>query len=93
MRIRPSVVIALGLGYVLGSRGGREHYDVIMRQLREVRERPEVQSAAGVVSAQAGTVFHRVRSLFAGEVEPSGARPFRPVAAHSSNGVSSVGAH
>ncbi|MCM3923660.1 hypothetical protein ND748_18565 [Frankia sp. AiPs1] len=93
MRIRPSVVIALGLGYVLGSRGGREHYDVIMRQLREVRERPEVQSAAGVVSAQAGTVFHRVRSLFAGEVEAAGTGQFRPVAAHSSNGVSSVGAH
>jgi hypothetical protein len=93
MHIRPSVVIALGVGYVLGARGGREHYDMIMRQLRDVRERPEVQSAAGLVSAQAGTVYQRVRGLLSGESEESGSRPFRPGANHSSNGVSSVGAH
>ncbi len=93
MHIRPSVVIALGVGYVLGARAGRERYDAIMRQAREVRERPEVQSAAGLVSAQAGTLYQRVRDMLAGEVEPSGTRPFRPAGVHSSNGVSSVGAH
>jgi len=92
MRIRPSVVLALGLGYVLGARAGREQYDVIMRQVREVRERPEVQSAAGLVSAQAGTVYQKVREVFSGRPEEPTSRPFSPLASPSSNGASSVGA-
>lgn len=93
MRIRPSVVLALGLGYVLGARAGREQYDVIMRQVREVRERPEVQSAAGLVSAQAGTVYQRVREVFAGRPAEPTSRPFAPSGSHSSNGLGSVSTH
>ncbi|CUU55524.1 hypothetical protein Ga0074812_105176 [Parafrankia irregularis] len=88
MRIRPSVAIALGVGYVLGARGGREHYDAIMRQAREVRERPEVQSVAGVVSAQAGALFHRVRAMLGGTEPDVNSAPFAlPRDAHSSNGA------
>ncbi|EFC79881.1 hypothetical protein [Parafrankia sp. EUN1f] len=89
MRIRPSVAIALGVGYVLGARGGREHYDAIMRQAREVRERPEVQSVAGVVSAQAGALFGRVRAMLGGSSEGDvNSAPFAlPRDAHSSNGA------
>ncbi|MCK9877036.1 hypothetical protein MXD59_14850 [Frankia sp. Ag45/Mut15] len=93
MRIRPSVVIALGVGYVLGARAGREQYDAIMRQAREIRERPEVQGAAGLISAQAGAAFQRARGLLGIEPEPPRTLPFRPLAAHSSNGVSSVSTH
>ncbi|WP_018636926.1 hypothetical protein [Parafrankia elaeagni] len=89
MRIRPSVVIALGIGYVLGARAGREHYDAIMRQAREVRERPEVQTVAGVVSAQAGTLVQRVRTMLGGssDVDGEGVSISSPHGAHSSNGV------
>ncbi|MCM3882824.1 hypothetical protein [Frankia sp. R82] len=93
MRIRPGVVAALGVGYVLGARAGREHYDAIMRQAREIRERPEFQGAAGLVSAQAGAAFQRVRGLLGAGTESPRTLPFRPLAAHSSNGVSSVSAH
>jgi hypothetical protein len=61
MRISPSVALAFGAGYILGARAGRDHYDAITRQVRAIRERPEVQSAAGVVSAQAGDLYQRVR--------------------------------
>lgn len=91
MRIRPSVVLALGIGYVLGARAGREHYDAIMRQARDVRERPEVQSAAGVVSAQAATIARRVRETLGQPVGTGESLTPHP-GSHSSNGVG-VGSH
>ncbi|MEX5631768.1 hypothetical protein [Parafrankia sp. FMc2] len=89
MRIRPSVVIALGIGYVLGARAGREHYDAIMRQAREVRERPEVQTVAGVVSAQAGALVQRARAVLGGSSDVGhGTVSNSPLhGAHTSNGV------
>ncbi|OAA24670.1 hypothetical protein UG55_10282 [Frankia sp. EI5c] len=89
MRIRPSLVVALGVGYVLGARAGREQYDALMRQAREVRERPEVQSIAGVVSAQAGALVQRVRSLVGGsaDTEVESASFSLPHGTHSANGV------
>ncbi|WP_045875938.1 hypothetical protein [Pseudofrankia sp. DC12] len=63
MRIRPTVAVAFGLGYVLGTRAGRESYDEITRQARLVWDRPEVQSVAGIVSAQAGGAYRRARTL------------------------------
>jgi hypothetical protein len=63
MRIRPTVALAFGLGYLLGSRAGRESYDEITRQARLVWDRPEVQSVAGIVSAQAGSTYRRAASL------------------------------
>jgi hypothetical protein len=62
MRFRPSVILGFGIGYLVGARAGRERYDLIMRQVRELRERPEVQGAAGVVSAQAGNLVEKVRA-------------------------------
>ncbi|MCK9929915.1 hypothetical protein MXD62_22570 [Frankia sp. Mgl5] len=87
MRIRPSVVVALGIGYVLGARAGRGHYDAIMRQAREVRERPEVQSVAGVVSAQAGALAQRVRTVLGSAQDSDGTTFAASLGAHSSNGV------
>ncbi|ABD12578.1 hypothetical protein [Frankia casuarinae] len=91
MRIRPSVILALGLGYVLGARAGREHYDAIMRQVRDLQERPEVQSVAGLVSAQAATVYQKARDLLGAHAGQSATRLFAPLGSHSSNGVGSNG--
>jgi hypothetical protein len=40
--------LAMGFaaGYLMGAKAGRERYDQIMRQLKELRERPEVQNLA-----------------------------------------------
>jgi hypothetical protein len=95
MHFKPGFVVGLGLGYLLGARAGRDRYDMIMRQARAVRERPEVQSAAGVVSAQASGLIDKVRRTLGG-VTGRGGRPpatdaFAGAAgAHSVNGTGAV---
>jgi hypothetical protein len=41
-----TVLIAGGVGYVLGARAGRERYEQIRRTALRVKENPTVQSAA-----------------------------------------------
>ncbi len=40
------------IGYVLGSRAGRQRYEQIERMCRQVIDHPAVQGAAGVISAK-----------------------------------------
>ena len=42
----------LALGYVLGTRAGREKYDELVGNARQLWQHPSVQEAAGVVQAQ-----------------------------------------
>jgi hypothetical protein len=65
MRYRLSFLLGLGTGYVLGARAGRERYDALMRSFREAKEQPGVQSAAGVVAAQASGLAQKARSVVA----------------------------
>jgi len=48
-----SFLAGLGVGYVLGTRAGRERFEQIVGKARQVWESPTVQEAAGVVQAQA----------------------------------------
>lgn len=50
-------------GYVLGARAGRERYESLVRTFRSLKDRPEVQGAAGIMAAQAGTLAQRARSV------------------------------
>ncbi|MHB8342105.1 MAG: hypothetical protein ACYDB7_13175 [Mycobacteriales bacterium] len=61
--MRKRIIFGTGFaaGYLLGARAGRQRYDAIMRTLRSLAERPEAQEAAGVLQAQAGTLFRGVR--------------------------------
>ena len=63
MAIRAVFGIGFATGYILGARAGRERYETLVRAFRAVKERPEVQGAAGIVAAQAGTLAHRARSV------------------------------
>lgn len=49
-------MLALGvaIGYVLGTRAGRERYDQLVRSYRKLVDHPMVQGAAGVVRAKLG---------------------------------------
>jgi hypothetical protein len=47
----------LAVGYVVGTRAGRERYDQLMQSARQLRENPTVQEAAGVVQEQANRLF------------------------------------
>ncbi|MER6945000.1 YtxH domain-containing protein [Nonomuraea sp. NPDC000554] len=52
MRYRMTFAVGLAVGYVLGSRAGRERYEQIKRMAQRVADSPRVQEAAGVVGAQ-----------------------------------------
>ncbi|MEV5891962.1 YtxH domain-containing protein [Nonomuraea fuscirosea] len=53
MRYRLTFAVGLAVGYVLGSRAGRERYEQIKRTAQRVADNPRVQEAAGVFGAQA----------------------------------------
>ena len=46
-------MLAAGVGVAAAARLGRPGYERITRRVRELRERPGLQEAAGVMSAQA----------------------------------------
>jgi hypothetical protein len=62
MRYRLTFLLGVGAGYVLGARAGRERYDQLMRSFRDAKEQPGVQSAAGVVAAQASGLAQKAKS-------------------------------
>ncbi|WP_327584265.1 YtxH domain-containing protein [Nonomuraea sp. NBC_00507] len=62
MRYRMTFAAGLAIGYVLGSRAGRERYEQIKRAAQRVADNPRVQEAAGVVGAQASKYAGMARS-------------------------------
>src|SRR5262245_37098850 len=61
MRGRLWFIGGLGIGYVLGTRAGRERFDQIVGAARRFWESPTVQEAAGVVQAQATKIYEQGR--------------------------------
>jgi hypothetical protein len=57
------VILAMGfaVGYVLGTRAGRQRYEQIARMARRVMDHPTVQSTAGILGAQATDLAGRAR--------------------------------
>jgi hypothetical protein len=47
-------VLGLTVGYILGSRAGRERYDQLMDAYRRLVDHPVVQGAAGIIRAKVG---------------------------------------
>ncbi len=47
-------VLGIAVGYVLGTRAGRERYDQLVRAYRTLVDHPLTQGAAGVVRAKLG---------------------------------------
>jgi hypothetical protein len=52
-RYRISFITGLAIGYILGTRAGRERYEQLKKLARAVADNPAVQQAAGAVQAQA----------------------------------------
>ncbi|MEV0585873.1 YtxH domain-containing protein [Nonomuraea sp. NPDC050310] len=80
MRYRMVFAVGLAVGYVLGSRAGRERYEQIKRTAQRVADSPTVQEAAGLVGAQVSkatglakdTLQHRVPFLNRGDHHDTG---------------------
>ncbi len=62
MRYKATFAAGFGFGYVLGSRAGRQRYEQLSRVAHDLAESPAVQSAAGVLQAQAERLLGRARS-------------------------------
>ncbi|MEV8635818.1 YtxH domain-containing protein [Streptosporangium sp. NPDC051023] len=56
MRYRLMFGVGLAVGYVLGSRAGRERYEQLKRMAHRVSDSPAVQEAAGLVGARVSQV-------------------------------------
>jgi len=61
---RVSFVAGLAVGFVAGTRAGRERYDQMVKAAKSFAENPTVQQAAGAIQAQAtqlvSTTAHKV---------------------------------
>lgn len=61
MRYKLTFLVGLAVGYVLGTRAGRERYEQIKRSARRVADNPSVQETAGVLQAQASGLTDQAR--------------------------------
>ncbi|MFD9124741.1 hypothetical protein [Kitasatospora sp. NPDC059571] len=61
-------VVGLGLGYILGTRAGRQRYEQIARAAQKVSQNPRVQDAAGKAKQQAGAVAGKAAGAVADKV-------------------------
>ena len=52
-----------GVGYVLGTRAGRQKYDAMVGKAREVMGRPEVKEATDAIQAEANRLYDEGRQL------------------------------
>ena len=57
MRYRLTFITGLAVGYVLGTRAGRERYDQLAEAARKVRNDPTVQSAIDTVQDTATRLY------------------------------------
>ncbi len=70
-------LLGLGLGYVLGTRAGRQRYEQLHRSWRQIRDNPAVQEAAGLVQARAENAVGAVKSRIGSETsDPRAASSF-----------------
>ncbi|GAA2099055.1 YtxH domain-containing protein [Actinomadura alba] len=56
MKYKATFIAGGAVGYLLGTRAGRERYEQIKRVYRRIAENPTVQETAGVLRAQVGTL-------------------------------------
>ena len=53
------IFVGAAIGYVFGSRAGRERYEQIKRWSSRAADHPAVQGAAGFVRAKVSQLIHR----------------------------------
>lgn len=65
-----------GVGYLFGTRAGREKYDRMVAKAREVLDRPDVQEVTEAVKAKANQLYdegrQRVRATITDAPAPTG---------------------
>lgn len=64
--MKPSLLLGMTIGYVLGARAGRERYESIVAVARRVAGSQTIQATAGVLQAQAFEVAERAKRQVTG---------------------------
>ncbi|NGO47679.1 YtxH domain-containing protein [Streptomyces ureilyticus] len=94
MRYRLTFVAGLALGYVLGTRAGRERYEQLKKSAREFAQNPAVRNTAESAAQQsrqfAGKAYHVVSERVGDRVPDSVAERVRHLRERNTNGA---GAH
>jgi hypothetical protein len=93
MRYRLTFIAGLALGYVLGTRAGRERYEQLRKSARQVAQNPAVRNTAETAAQQgrqfAGKAYHAVSEKVGDRMPDSVAsrvRTLRERAAHNGGG-------
>jgi hypothetical protein len=59
--VRPSLILGMGVSYVLGAKAGRQRYEQIQRMWRRASDSPAFQDAADKVKGAAAFGLERAR--------------------------------
>jgi hypothetical protein len=90
MRYRLTFVAGLLLGYVLGTRAGRERYEQMKKSARQFAENPAVRNTAESAAQQgreyAGRAFHAVSTKVGDRMPDSVAVRVRSLRERNTNG-------
>ncbi|GGX60731.1 hypothetical protein GCM10010510_01220 [Streptomyces anandii JCM 4720] len=91
MRYRLAFIAGLALGYVLGTKAGRERYEQLRSSARQVAQNPAVRNTAETAAQQgrqfAGKAYHVVSEKVGDHVPDAVAERVRSLRAHG-NGSS-----
>jgi len=69
MRYRAMFFVGLAVGFVLGTRAGRERYEQMKTLARRATDNPAVQQAAGTAAAQASGLAKTARDKVTEQVQ------------------------
>ncbi|GGS44344.1 MULTISPECIES: YtxH domain-containing protein [Streptomyces] len=90
MRYRLTFLAGLSLGYVLGTRAGRERYEQLKKSARQIAQNPAVRNTAESAAQQgrvyAGKAFHTVSDKVGDRVPESVAQRVRSLRERDVNG-------
>ncbi|MBT2675957.1 YtxH domain-containing protein [Streptomyces sp. ISL-14] len=89
MRYRLTFVIGVAIGYVLGTRAGRERYEQLKKSARQVAQNPAVRNTAETAAQQgrvfAGKAYHTVTDKVGDRVPESVAQRVRSLRERSAH--------
>ncbi len=90
MRYKLTFVVGLALGYVIGTRAGRERYEQLKKSARQISQNPAVRNAAESAAHNgrdvAGKAFHAVSDKVGDRMPDSVAERVRSLRERSSGG-------
>ncbi|MET9076486.1 YtxH domain-containing protein [Streptomyces sp. NPDC004232] len=91
MRYRLTFVAGLAVGYVLGTRAGRERYEQLKKYARRIAQNPAVRNTAETAAQQgrqyAGKAFHTVSGRVGDRVPETVAQRVRNLRERNLNGT------